>query len=122
MFAPSSTDSDAPIRQTDSDATLARLSATQKGYVDDPFIAQFVPRARFQPPRPPLINVGTHARGVGLDALVRRWLDITAVSASSLSEKAQVQIVSLGAGSDTRFWRLAVRNASIVCFFVADDF
>lgn len=48
----------------------------------------------------PLINVGTHHRTAALDAVVDSFL--TAAG-------ARVQIVSLGAGSDTRFWRLVVR-------------
>lgn len=45
----------------------------------------------------PLINVGTHHRTYAIDRLVERFL-----------EKGGKQIVSLGAGSDTRFWRLMV--------------
>ncbi|CCL99248.1 uncharacterized protein FIBRA_01263 [Fibroporia radiculosa] len=94
-------DADAAIRQTDSDAALARLSAVQKRYLDDPFIRHLIPRAHLQPPRPPLINIGTYVRSEGIDALVDRWL------ALAEQESSQCQIVSLGAGSDTRFWRLA---------------
>jgi hypothetical protein len=94
--------SDDSIRQTDSDAAGARLSAAQKLYFEDNFIKDFVPRAHLQPSRPPLINIGTHARSTGIDALVHKWLDC-----STLAGKRS-QIVSLGAGSDTRFWRLAV--------------
>lgn len=96
-------DSDAPVRATDNDAALARLSAVQKGYISDPFITQLVPRAHLQPPRPPLINIGTYLRGKGLDELVESFIK------SAEQEDKKVQIVSLGAGSDTRFWRLAVR-------------
>lgn len=90
------------MRLTDSDAAVAKLSAAQKGYLSDPFIKNFVPRAQFQAPRPPLINIGTFIRTIALDDLVNQWLQ--------LSEKEEIpcQIVSLGAGSDTRFWRIAV--------------
>ncbi|ETW74838.1 hypothetical protein HETIRDRAFT_332300 [Heterobasidion irregulare TC 32-1] len=97
MLPPS--DPDAPVRATDTDAALARLSAVRKRYLDDPYIAPLVPRPHLQPPRPPLINVGTYLRARAIDALVDRW--IRAAPAHSA-----VQIVSLGAGSDTRFWRL----------------
>lgn len=95
-------DSDAQIRQTDSDAAVARLSAAQKHYLSDPFVKYLVPRAQFQPPRPPLINIGTYVRAKAIDDLVEEWL--------KLAEKSgkQCQIVSLGAGSDTRFWRIVV--------------
>jgi [phosphatase 2A protein]-leucine-carboxy methyltransferase len=49
------------------------------------------------PRKPPLINVGTHHRTVALDLVVDRFL-----------EEGGKQVVSLGAGSDTRFWRIMV--------------
>lgn len=94
---------DEGIRSTDNDAAQARLSAVRKGYLtDDQFIQLLVPRARFVPDRPPLINVGTFVRSTAIDSLVNDW-----ISAAKL-----VQVVSLGAGSDTRFWRLAVTTIS----------
>jgi O-methyltransferase involved in polyketide biosynthesis len=103
MLSPQDPDSDAPIRQTDTDAALARLSAAQKRYVHDPFIKHLVPRAHLHPPRSPLINIGTFVRSTAIDELIEQWLLLT--------DRAglRCQIVSLGAGSDTRFWRIAVR-------------
>lgn len=106
---PHQQDVDAPIRETDSDASLARLSAVRKGYLSDPFVKIFVPRAHLQPVRPPLINIGTYVRQESIDKLVHQWIDI------GRSEGKRSQIVSLGAGSDTRFWRLAVR---VVVFLI----
>ena len=104
MFPPSATKSrDASIRATDNDAATARLSAVQKQYLDDPFVKHLVPRAHLVPPRPPLINVGTYIRSAGIDALVDQWLQNSATSGQ------RCQIVSLGSGSDTRFWRIAAR-------------
>ena len=101
-------DTDAAIRQTDSDAAVARFSAVQKRYLQDPFIKHLLPRgAQFQAARPPLINVGTYVRSQGIDALVNQWLSL------SEQEGKRCQIVSLGAGSDTRFWRISVRMCLI---------
>lgn len=98
-------DGDEAIRQTDTDAAAARYSAVQKGYISDPFVRHLLPRgAHLQPPRPPLINIGTYVRTEGIDQLVNGWLELSA------KEGRQCQIVSLGAGSDTRFWRIAVRG------------
>ncbi|TDL18052.1 leucine carboxyl methyltransferase [Rickenella mellea] len=97
-------DSDEPIRLTDSDAALARLSAVQKHYLADPFIRHFVPRAHLQSARPPLINIGTYVRSESIDWLVNTWIDM------SKAEGKKCQIVSLGAGSDTRFWRIAASH------------
>jgi len=96
-------DADAATRQTDTDAALARLSAVRKGYLTDPFVAHLVPRAQLQSPRPPLINIGTYVRSHSIDHLTGEWMEIFK------QEHGQCQIVSLGSGSDTRFWRIVVR-------------
>lgn len=95
---------DAAIRSTDNDAALARLSTVKLGYFNDPYIKYFVPRASFQPARPPLINVGTYVRSAAVDILINQWLSISAQAGQ------KCQIVSLGSGSDTRFWRIAARR------------
>jgi O-methyltransferase involved in polyketide biosynthesis len=102
LSLPGNEDPDTAVRETDTDAAVARLSAAQKQYVQDPFIKHLVPRAHLQPPRPPLINIGTFVRSTAIDQLIEQWL--------LLSDHAgqRCQIVSLGAGSDTRFWRIAV--------------
>ncbi|KAF8648537.1 hypothetical protein AX16_006241 [Volvariella volvacea WC 439] len=103
MFPPPTprADPDASIRQTDTDAAGARLSAAQKGYIHDPHVKHFVPRAHLQPARPPLINIGTYLRFTAIDELVGQWLNLSRMKGT------QCQIVSMGAGSDTRFWRIA---------------
>ncbi|KIJ65957.1 hypothetical protein HYDPIDRAFT_174736 [Hydnomerulius pinastri MD-312] len=109
-------DAESAIRQTDTDAALARLSAVKKGYLEDPYIAHLVPRAQFQPARPPLINVGTYVRSEAIDRLVGQWMDLSA------QEDKPCQIVSLGAGSDTRFWRIAAgpRRDSLKAYLELD--
>jgi [phosphatase 2A protein]-leucine-carboxy methyltransferase len=115
MF-PKLQDADGAIRQTDNDAALARLSAVKKGYIIDPFIKHVVPRAHLQPPRPPLINIGTFVRSTAIDDIVFDWLETT----ERLGQKCQ--IVSLGAGSDTRFWRIATgaRKNSLARYIEVD--
>jgi hypothetical protein len=96
-------DGDASIRKTDSDAALAKLSAVQKGYLEDSFIKGFVSRGaqrQLGQGMPPLINVGTYLRTIAIDELIETWLHTSGSSGC--------QIVSLGCGSDTRFWRLSV--------------
>lgn len=58
----------------------------------------FPPQGASRARKPPLINVGTHHRTWGIDLLVDRFL-----------QSGGKQVVSLGAGSDTRFWRLMSR-------------
>lgn len=109
-----SQDINAPVRQTDSDAAIARLSAVKLGYLQDPFIRFLVQRPHLQPARPPLINIGTYVRSDAIDRLVNEWLGLSVV------EGKKCQVVSMGAGSDTRFWRIMVRGqfrALFVFFF-----
>ncbi|KAG8741205.1 carboxy methyl transferase for protein phosphatase 2A [Ceratobasidium sp. 414] len=97
---PKHVDPDSAIRGTDTDAAHSRISAVRLGYLTDPYITPLVPRARLVPSRAPLMNVGTYVRSTAIDMLVEGWLG----AAGPEGEKRQ--IVSLGAGSDTRFWRL----------------
>lgn len=53
------------------------------------------------------MNLGTFVRSSAIDTLVEDWLVLAE------NEGTKCQIVSLGAGSDTRFWRLAVRFQSV---------
>ena len=85
----------AAVRSTDDDAAVSRLSAVNAAYLQDPFARYFVKRAT---KRPPLINVGTFVRSWAMDKLVHDFLRLP-----GLQKK---QILSLGAGSDTRFFRL----------------
>ena len=94
-------DPDKAIRSTDDDAAHARISAVRKGYLEDPFIALLVPRAHLVPTRAPLIHIGTFVRSEAIDILIKGWIAL-------MSTESQIQIVSLGAGSDSRFWRLMV--------------
>lgn len=126
--------SDASIRTTDNDALASRLSALKAGYLDaskDKFSEYFLYGHEFargsrvsnvnvnasgssggtnvnastslplNPPinrRPPIINIGTSLRCETLDRLVEAFL--------LHNGPASKQIVSLGAGSDARYWRI----------------
>ncbi|RSM00992.1 Leucine carboxyl methyltransferase 1 [Fusarium oligoseptatum] len=93
---PSSVTHDATIQGTDTDASVSRLSAVDLGYLDDPY-AQFFVQSVDGPParRLPIINRGTYTRTISLDTLVDSFLNDEDGSSSK-------QIVSLGAGTDTR--------------------
>lgn len=54
--------------------------------------------------RPPIINIGTYLRCVALDRFVEAFL----LAGGNAAEGRGVQIVSVGAGSDARYWRLVV--------------
>ncbi|BGP18664.1 hypothetical protein JCM10213_002908 [Rhodosporidiobolus nylandii] len=96
---PAQPSADAAVRSTDLDALVSRASAHREGYLKDPFALLFLPPAqrRSGEKRPPLINIGTHARTWAVDELVEQFLR---------REAGECQVLSLGAGTDTRFWRL----------------
>ncbi|KAI8985787.1 S-adenosyl-L-methionine-dependent methyltransferase [Pilobolus umbonatus] len=80
------------IRGTNDDATISRLSAVTQGYFKDPFVHLFVRRPIR---RSPIINRGTFIRSHALDSIVQQFLSMSA---------SHKQIVSLGAGFDTRYF------------------
>jgi [phosphatase 2A protein]-leucine-carboxy methyltransferase len=109
---PSSASKDKIVQQTDNDASLSRMSAVSLGYLDDPFAHQFVQGE--VPKRYPIINRGTYVRTAAIDELVNRFL------ASDVEQ--QKQIISLGAGSDTRYFRLVSNNPSLKLVYHELDF
>ncbi|GAC95874.1 leucine carboxyl methyltransferase [Pseudozyma hubeiensis SY62] len=108
---------DDAVRNTDSDALLSRLSALKMGYLpSEPFTQEFSasspsssghPTARSSFPqlhqpgastrRSPLINIGTYLRCSTIDAEVESFLQ---------HGDGKKQIISIGAGSDSRYWRI----------------
>jgi O-methyltransferase involved in polyketide biosynthesis len=85
------------VQNTDTDAATSRLSAVEAGYLIDPF-AKLLSTQDQTPKRLPLMNRGKLARTTAIDRIVD-----TFVSAQPFN---CVQVISLGAGSDTRFFRL----------------
>lgn len=89
---------DEAVRSTDNDAAGSRIAAIQHGYLEpDPYSLLLGPANQPIGSRPPIINVGTCLRCRAIDHLVASFLQ------QGSKEK---QIISLGAGSDSRYWRL----------------
>ncbi|KAI5305721.1 carboxy methyl transferase for protein phosphatase 2A [Ascosphaera pollenicola] len=88
---------DEVVQRTDTDASISRLSAVELGYFEDPFSRALCPNA-VDVRRQPIINRGTYVRSSAIDVLVSRFLDSCPTS--------RKQIISLGAGSDTRPFRV----------------
>lgn len=91
------------IQQTDHDASISRMSAVSLGYLEDPYASLFIAPGTEIPRRYPIINRGTFVRSTAVDQLVSRFL--------KTSPGLRKQIFSLGAGSDTRFFRLCCAKA-----------
>ncbi|CAG8165564.1 unnamed protein product [Penicillium nalgiovense] len=88
------------VQGTDNDASVSRLSAVELGYLEDAYAAVLTPPGSATR-RLPIINRGTYARTTAIDQLVARFL-----GPSSPENTHKKQIISLGAGSDTRVFRL----------------
>ncbi|CAK7221898.1 carboxy methyl transferase for protein phosphatase 2A [Sporothrix curviconia] len=109
------------IQSTDTDAAISRMSAVDIGLLEDPFAQYFAGDGGGPVPRRlPIINRGTYTRTQGLDRIIRAFLaetpsaDATPPSSPRAQAEAPAevrQVVSLGAGTDTRSLRfLALRQ------------
>ncbi|KAL1912041.1 carboxy methyl transferase for protein phosphatase 2A [Sporothrix stenoceras] len=108
------------IQSTDTDAALSRMSAVDIGLLEDPFAQYFAGDGGGPAPRRlPIINRGTYTRTQGLDKIIRAFLSGAsdreatpeASQPTSPSPTPQVQqVVSLGAGTDTRSLRLLAQK------------
>ncbi|KAF1836346.1 leucine carboxyl methyltransferase [Decorospora gaudefroyi] len=87
---------DNAVKGTDQDAAGSRLSCVELGYLDDPYAKLLTTQQATR--KLPLLNRGTYVRTSAIDLLVAKFLVTYPASAK--------QVISLGAGTDTRFFRL----------------
>jgi O-methyltransferase involved in polyketide biosynthesis len=87
---------DNAVKGTDQDAAGSRVSCVEVGYLHDPYAKLFATQQTAR--KLPLLNRGTYVRTSAIDLLVSNFL-VTYPSSTK-------QIISLGAGTDTRFFRL----------------
>ncbi|KAB5535199.1 leucine carboxyl methyltransferase [Coniochaeta sp. 2T2.1] len=108
---------DSTIQGTDTDAAVSRMSAVDVGYLKDPFAQYFVANgSELVTRRLPIINRGTYTRTAALDLLVDQLLS------QNDGQPGEKQIISLGAGTDTRSLRLFSRPLSGVITYHEIDF
>lgn len=94
------------IQQTDNDASLSRMSAVGLQYLNDEFAIKFIkPQDLPITKRYPIINRGTYMRTSSIDRLFDTFL--------GHDVDAKKQVISLGAGSDTRFFRRARKKCRL---------
>lgn len=89
------------VEDTALDAANAKCSAVSRGYYKDPYIEYFIPNKIQQ--LPPM-NLGYYARGLAMMAAIMKFHRI---------HGSNIQIVILGGGYDTLFWRL--RDMEVTC-------
>ncbi|KAF9317202.1 hypothetical protein BG003_001067 [Podila horticola] len=109
------------IKGTDDDAIISKLSAVNLAYLDDPFVKYFVKRPSR---RPPLINRGSYLRTRTLDLITEQFIknEIKPAAPSTIPSATPIrkQIVSLGCGSDTRYFKLKAKGLSVHKYFEID--
>ena len=96
---------DSPVKATADDAMVAKLAATHAGYYTDPFIGAMTEHIKNRDNKKPqpIIKRGTHARVCVMDRAISTFLRTT---------QRKTQIVVLGAGKDTSYFRY--RNGNIM--------
>uniref|UniRef100_A0A670XX11 Leucine carboxyl methyltransferase 1 n=1 Tax=Pseudonaja textilis TaxID=8673 RepID=A0A670XX11_PSETE len=100
---------DEAVRSTCDVASHCKRYAVSVGYWKDPYIEYFVghPKER----KAPEISRGYYARVQGVGRLLKAFLEKT---------KCNCQIINLGAGMDTLFWKLKDENLLPLKYFEVD--
>eukprot|EP00667_Euglena_gracilis_P018208 EG_transcript_19313 len=103
------------IQDTNNDACAKKAACVARGYWADPFIQLFARDrpAAAQPPNSPLINRGYWARVRAIETVVSKFV----------AQHPAAQVLSLGAGWDTLYFRLRAAGAvGDGCRWVEVDF
>ncbi|XP_072312620.1 leucine carboxyl methyltransferase 1 [Eucyclogobius newberryi] len=100
---------DEAVRATCDDATVCKRYATSKGYWKDLYIQYFVRSVGER--KAPEINRGYYARVKGVNHLLDAFIRKT---------ECDCQVINLGAGLDTTFWRLKEENLLPRKYFEVD--
>lgn len=96
------------VMATNDDASECKRGAVQLGYWQDSHIGHFIKHIKRKAPE---INRGYYARVKGVETFVHKFLRIAGDRA---------QIVNLGCGFDTLYWRLRDKNVKVTNFIEID--
>jgi len=99
---------DEGVQSTNDDATACKLSAVSLGYWADPYLSLMMKRGER---RAPEIHLGYYARVKGFAFLIDKFLEAC---------DTKVQMINLGAGFDTLYWRLVDEGKPIKNFVEVD--
>ncbi|KAJ3276643.1 hypothetical protein HDV01_004176 [Terramyces sp. JEL0728] len=95
------------IRGTNDDALQSKLSAINTGYIDDKYASVFLKRGQ---KRAPIINRGTYTRTYSINKLI----------SSFIKQNQTSQIISIGAGSDSRYFCLKEKGEQPTLYIEID--
>lgn len=96
------------VQATNDDASECKRCAVQLGYWEDRYISLFV---RAGEKKTPEINRGYYARAKGVEMFIDKFLK---------KSGSEHQIVNLGSGFDTLYWRLKDSNKNVTNFVDMD--
>lgn len=96
------------VQSTNDDATACKLSAVSLGYWSDPYLPFMMKRGER---RAPEIHLGYYARVTGFKYLVDKFIEAC---------DTKVQMINLGAGFDTLYWRLMDEGKPVKNFIEVD--
>eukprot|EP01134_Creolimax_fragrantissima_P008155 CFRG8155T1 len=110
---------DVAIQATNSDASEGKASAVRLGYYEDEYIQYFTSNGQSNDRKAPVINRGNYARVMTVHRMVTRFINKETLDLGH-SSKSKIQIVNLGAGTDTSYWRLKKQGFSFDRFVEVD--
>lgn len=95
---------DESVQRTNDDASQCKRSAVSLGYWSDPYLSAFVSKSGLigEPRKTPEIHLGYFTRVQAIWQLLIKTID----HISSQQSDQKYQVVNIGAGFDTLFWRL----------------
>jgi len=96
------------VQSTNDDATACKLSAVELGYWADPYLPLMMKKGSR---RAPEIHLGYYARVQGVRFLIDKFFDAC---------DTKVQMINLGAGFDTLYWRLIDEGKPVKNFVEVD--
>lgn len=104
---------DITIQETNDNSILSKASIVTSGYFHDPYLPLFTTRV---PRRAPLVHRGYYCRAKAIDHSLRTFIQ------HHHDSDTRFQIVSLGAGFDTSYFRLKELGLLEKCRFIEIDF
>ncbi|CAG0900809.1 unnamed protein product [Darwinula stevensoni] len=99
---------DEAVIATNDDAAQCKKSAVDLGYWVDPFLGSLV---RHTSRKLPEINRGYYARVAGIETLIKKFID---------KFNGKCQLVNIGAGFDTLYWRLQTSGHKVNNYIEVD--
>ncbi|KFM57357.1 Leucine carboxyl methyltransferase 2, partial [Stegodyphus mimosarum] len=101
------------VQNTNDSSIVSKLSSANKGYFVDEFLNFFVARSQN---RSPIINRGYYIRFKAIDGAFQSWFTVAA-------SYKNAQIVSLGAGFDSSYFRYkSINKLPSDCRYIEIDF